>query len=145
MIRFKLIAGLYDSEIKEDILSADDRSLEDTIKLVEAKESGKIARKTVGASNTPHVPSVKPVLQQVVRCGHCNRTGHSSSPQEREKKCSAFNKTCGNCDRKGHFQVVCKSRSKSSSKSNDVLPVEDATTAEGVSPTTSVYQVRVEQ
>ena len=98
MIRFKLIAGLYDSEIKEDILSSEDKTLDETIKIIEAKESGKVARKTVDATTTPHVTSVKPVLQQVVRCGHCNRTGHSSAPQEREKKCPAFNKFCGQCE-----------------------------------------------
>ena len=98
MIQFKLIQGLYNSEIKEDILSSEDRTLDETVKIIEAKESGKIARKTVGASYVPNVPSVKPVLSQTVRCGHCNRTGHSSSPQDREKKCPAFNKLCGNCD-----------------------------------------------
>ena len=43
MIRFKLIQGLYDSEIKEDILSSEDRTLDETVKIIEAKESGKIA------------------------------------------------------------------------------------------------------
>ena len=133
MIRFKLIAGLYDTEIKEDILSVEDKTLEETIKAVKAKESGKIAKKTVGATSVPNVPSVKPVLsQQVVRCGHCNRTGHGSSLQEREKKCPAFSKDCGNCGRKGHYRVVCKSRSKSTNKSNEANPVEEATTAGGV-------------
>ena len=127
MIRFKLIAGLYDSEIKEDILSAKDKTLEETVKQIEAKESGKVARKTVGASSVPNVPSVKPVLsQQVVRCSHCNRTGHGSSPQEREKKCPALNKSCGNCDRKGHFRAVCRSKPKQQGKSNEVQLEEEA-------------------
>ena len=47
MIRFKMIVKLYDSEIKEDILSSEDRTLDETVNQVEAKESGKIARKTV--------------------------------------------------------------------------------------------------
>ena len=50
IIRFKLIAGLCDSEIKEDILSSEDKSLDDTVKAIEAKESGKLARKTVGVT-----------------------------------------------------------------------------------------------
>ena len=58
MIRFKLIAGLYDSEIKEDILSSEDKTLDKTVRLIGAKESGKIAkRKTVGATAAPHVTS----------------------------------------------------------------------------------------
>ena len=40
----KLIAGLYDTEVKEDILSAEDKPLDETVKAIEAKESGKLAR-----------------------------------------------------------------------------------------------------
>ena len=54
-----MIIGLYDSEIKEDILSSEDRTLDETVKQVKAKESMKFARKTVGASNP--VASVKPL------------------------------------------------------------------------------------
>ena len=44
IICFKLIAGLYDPEIKEDILSLEERTLDETVKTIEAKESGKLAR-----------------------------------------------------------------------------------------------------
>ena len=46
--RFKLIAGLDDKDIKEDILSMKDQDLEETVKCVENKESGKVARRKVG-------------------------------------------------------------------------------------------------
>ena len=49
--RFKLIAGLDDKDIKEDILSMPDKSLEETVKCVESKESGKVARLKVGVSD----------------------------------------------------------------------------------------------
>ena len=62
MIRFKMIAGLYDSEIKEDVLSSEDKTLDETVKAIEAKESWKIARKTVGVNKVPNVPSIKPVV-----------------------------------------------------------------------------------
>ena len=96
MIRFKMIAGLYDSEIKEDILSSEDKTLDETVKTIEAKESGKIARRTVGASNANPVASVKPVVKTPVRCGHCNRTGHSSKDRTWQN-CPAFEKDCSNC------------------------------------------------
>ena len=38
LIKFKLESGLVDSKIKEDILGAGDKSLEDTVKAIEAKE-----------------------------------------------------------------------------------------------------------
>ena len=123
MIRFKLIAGLYDSEIKEDILSSEDKTLDDTVKAIEAKESGKIARNTVGASNNHPVATVKPVVHPVKRCGHCNRTGHTS--QERTwQNCPAFEKECSNCQKKGHFKVVCKAKNRSRSKSTSEIQVE---------------------
>ena len=111
VIRFKLIAGLYDTEIKEDILSAEDKSLDETVKAIEAKESGKLARKTVGVVHDS-APRVRIIEQGQQTCGHCNRTGHSSSQADREKFCPAYNKNCGNCDKKGHFRVVCKSKSR---------------------------------
>ena len=58
IIRFKLIAGLHDPEIKEDILSENDKTLEETVKAIEAKESGKLARRTVG------VPASSKVSEQ---------------------------------------------------------------------------------
>ena len=39
IIRFKLIASLSDTEIKEDVLSAEDKTFEETVKAIEAKES----------------------------------------------------------------------------------------------------------
>ena len=53
VVRFKLIQGLTDPEIKEHILSEADKSLDDTVKAIEAKESGKIARKAIGVSTSP--------------------------------------------------------------------------------------------
>ena len=53
MVRFKLIQGLTDPEIKEHILSEEDKSLDETVKAIEAKESGKIARKTIGVPTSP--------------------------------------------------------------------------------------------
>ena len=44
IICFKLIAGLYDPEIKEDILSLGERSLDEFVKYIEAKENEQQAR-----------------------------------------------------------------------------------------------------
>ena len=38
----KLITGFGDPEIKEDILRAEDKTLGETVKVIEAKESGEI-------------------------------------------------------------------------------------------------------
>ena len=93
VIRFKLIAGLCDEEIKEDVLSSqEDKSLEDTVKEIEAKESGKLARKTVGASTTAKVQVAGEINETKVAtgsstraCGHCGRYGHSSEQSEERR------------------------------------------------------------
>ena len=56
IIRFKLIAGLNDAEIKEDILSLEEKTLDETVKAIEAKEGGKIARQTLGAPSASKLP-----------------------------------------------------------------------------------------
>ena len=50
LIKFKLVSGLLDSEIKEDILGGDDKSLEETVKAIEAKESAKQAKVKLGGA-----------------------------------------------------------------------------------------------
>ena len=129
IIRFKLIAGLYDSEIKEDILSLEEKSLDETVKTIEAKESGKLARLTIGAPSAPAKVSsmsssasrmtsfgvMNPTVASYnisVKCTNCGRFGHSSQREEREKHCPAWDKVCQSCDRKGHFKSVCRMKKK---------------------------------
>ena len=122
VIRFKLIAGLVDLEIKEDILSMKDETLEETVKTIENKESGKMAKKTVGAV-APHgqVNVVKDDAGggEHGRCSYCGRRGHGSGRQERENKCPAYNQTCNKCGRKGHFRAVCRNK-KQQGSANEV-------------------------
>ena len=131
IIRFKLIAGLHDPEIKEDILSEDDKTLEETVKAIEAKESGKLARRTVGVSASSKVSEqstgTKPRIVQLPdpmlgiynnpivfssKCKYCGLKGHMQSRESREKYCPAWDKTCLACDKKGHFRAVCKMKKK---------------------------------
>ena len=114
VIRFKLISGLSDQEIKEDILSVEDKTLDETVKAVEAKESGKVARRAVGNSTAPSkVAGVADATsKQTPKCGYCGRSGHTSDISDREKNCPAWNKTCSRCDKKSHFAVVCRFKKK---------------------------------
>ena len=127
--RFKLIAGLADTDIKQDILSKSDMSLEETVKAVEGKESGKVAKMKVGTqdakvsavkSDSPETPN-KPK-----RCRNCNRTGHSSGQAEREKSCPAWGKKCDSCGKEGHYKACCKSGKKqpTTSTNNEVAEGE---------------------
>jgi hypothetical protein len=95
--RFKLVAGLVAEEIKEDIIGTDEKTLEETVKAVEAKESAKRAKVSLGGGNSGQVSKVNPVR-------------HGSGQKEREKSCPAFSKKCENCDRVGHFKRHCLSK-----------------------------------
>ena len=118
IIRFKLIAGLCDSEIKEDILSSEDKSLDDTVKAIEAKESGKLAKKTVGVTATgtskaAAVTSGAPPTSSARACDYCGRSCGSSasaSRSSREKHCPAWGKACSKCKQKNHFAAVCRNQ-----------------------------------
>ena len=92
VVRFKLIQGLTDPEIKEHILSEEDKSLDDTVKAIEAKESGKIARKAIGVSTSPAKVNLMVLRDGSAnrRCNCCGRQGHSSDRTSREKDCPAF-------------------------------------------------------
>ena len=122
VIRFKLIAGLVDLEIKEDILSMNDETLEETVKTIENKESGKMAKKTVGVL-TPHgqVSVVKEdnEVGENSKCSYCGRRGHGSGRQERENKCPAYNQSCNKCGRRGHFRSVCRSKKQNQQGSSN--------------------------
>ena len=51
LIKFKLMSYLLDSEIKKDILGDDDKSLEHTVRAIEAKDSAKRAKGNLGGRN----------------------------------------------------------------------------------------------
>ena len=100
--RFKLIAGLDDKDIKEDILSMQTKDLEETVKCIENKESGKVARKKVGVEAKVSVVRTEedtntPSPKGGRRCKNCNRSGHGSHPKDREKFCQAWGKQCDGC------------------------------------------------
>ena len=131
VIRFKLISGLSDQEIKEDILSVEDKTLDETVKAIEAKESGKVARKAVGISVGPSKAATvaEATHRQTLRCGYCGRSGHTSDISDRERSCPAWSKTCSKCSKRGHFAAVCKFRKK---KAKEAEMVEGDADEQGV-------------
>ena len=133
VVRFKLIQGLNDPEIKEHILSEEDKSLDETVKAIEAKESGKIARKAIGVSTSPAKVNFTGDGSANRRCICCGGQGHSSDRTSREKECPAFGKKCLKCGKQDHFRSVCKSRTPP--KKTDLVEVtrDEATDTETIS------------
>ena len=117
MIRHKVVAGLADMDILQDVLSADLKDLEKTVVFVEGKESGKKSQQSLSSTVAISKITSTPVGTTQERCRYCNRPGHGSSPGEaaRKQSCPAWNATCHKCEKKGHFKAACKGKSKPTS------------------------------
>ena len=117
MLRHKVVAGLADMDILQDVLSADLKDLEKTVVFVEGKESGKKSQQSLSGTVGINKITSTPEVTSQEKCRYCNRPGHGSSPGEaaRKQSCPAWNATCHKCERKGHFRVSCKSKPKSTS------------------------------
>ena len=84
------------------MLGLENKSLDDTVKAVEAKEGAKRARTRLGAKVTGEINKITPENQK--QCGYCGKYGQShDNNEERRTKCPAYNATCYRCQRKGHF------------------------------------------
>ena len=82
LTRFKLVAGLVDEEIKEDVLGGEEKTLEETVKTVEAKESAKRAKVTLGGGSSGQVSKVDQVRHKP--CTHCGRSNRLRAGGEKE-------------------------------------------------------------
>ena len=127
MVRDALIRGLEDEEIRLDILgeSKQDMSLEDALRYVDAKESGKrSASRLVNNPSTMTAATSSYKRQEKGRqlkpadtspCGYCGKLGHGQSKQDRERKCPAYNHKCTKCGIPHHFANVCRRSSQARS------------------------------
>ncbi|GFR97848.1 enzymatic polyprotein [Elysia marginata] len=144
MIRDTLITGLADDDIRLKVLgpSNQEMSLDETIRFIEAKDSGKRSASrikppssaSVDASSTyrqaekrrlqPHQSDSK---DKVTLCGHCGKAGHGRRRQDRMNHCPTFNHTCSKCNLPHQFESVCRksrpARNQTTTKQDD-----DATT-----------------
>ena len=87
IVRFKLIQGLSDHEIKDSVLSGKDKTLDETVSMIEAKESGKTATKTVLALT--NIAKVQAIGNRPIKrlCWFSDRRHH------KPRQCSAYRQT----------------------------------------------------
>ena len=124
MVRDALVHGLGDAEIRLDIMGEpkQDMSLEDVLKYIEAKESGKRsaarlldhhhtgnpAAATVTTSSYKRQERGRPQIPaKTASCGHCGKIGHGGSRKEHLKVCPAYGHTCKKCGILHHNETVC--------------------------------------
>ena len=121
-----MIRGLCDEEIREEVLAmGETKSLDETVKLIEAKEAGRRSAKHLGSSElassglnklsafkSRKKVDFKKDENSQRKCEYCNKKGHGAKPSESERKnvCSAWDQKCFQCDGKGHFKgaLACK-------------------------------------
>ena len=129
-----IVKGLADEDIRRQVLGVvEEMNLDDTVKFIEAKESGKKAgvyldsdeaslHKMTGYRQAQRENLTELSTQQEVpgdsnlRCKYCGRKGHGASPgfNKKRESCPAFDKTCHKCGGLGHFSgtLACKKAAK---------------------------------
>ena len=146
MVRDSLVRGLEDEDIRVEILGScvQNMSLEETLTLIEAKESGKRSASrlhtnsptvTTNAtssykqrppnyqSNQKNKPPQNPATNSTQpHCFHCGQVGHGDgrNRRERRKHCPAYNHICTKCNIRHHHENVCRnSQRKPQSNPNE--------------------------
>ena len=127
-----LARGIADNEIQLDLLgdAKQDMTLEEMLKFVESKESGKRSAsclhdyskgpQTAAASSynwlrrQAHKDRPAPPNGEHILCSYCGKKGHGlKSPTSiRTSECPAFNHTCKHCNHLHHFETICRSKNK---------------------------------
>ena len=136
MVRDALIRGLEDEDIRLEVLGQckQDMSLDETLALIEAKESGKrSAGRLLHNSNPPVTTNAtssyrrrnnmqvnqrnKPSATSnhsssnfsSQRCSHCGKVGHGNGRNRsvRRNQCPAFNHQCSKCSVMHHYESLC--------------------------------------
>ena len=118
-----LCIGLADAEIQRDLLSDpnQERAVEQTLRLVEAKEAGRRFASQLSVPQTVEAvgssykrlkrPTQKDRAPRDDTCSYCRGAGHGrNAPTKiRRAKCPAFGKARKNCGKDNNLEKVCHS------------------------------------
>ena len=115
LLRDRIICGIQNSKLREDLLKVPELDLEKCLQMCRAAELSKVQTKTLEASDTLHAVakgrvgnSKQNTVSQTIRCKSCGLS------HERDKqKCPALGKQCVSCHKFNHFASQCKTAKKS--------------------------------
>ena len=137
-----LIKGIADQEIQQNILSDpnQDRSYEDILALVEAKESARNYIAAMHSNNSESMNAVSKTNKRTKRqnaqtrpatCSYCGRKGHgkASSHHIRRTECPAYNQRCKFCLKNHHLESVCRKKQKVESNPDKNTSISEDTGA----------------
>ena len=120
-----LCRGIADAEIQRDLLGDTNQAmtLEQAIKFVEAKESGKRSVNRLSTTQSaeaagssyrrqkkPQTPTSAQANPEV--CSYCGMKGHGRNSPTRIRRvdCPAYGSACDSCGREHHFSKMCRSK-----------------------------------
>ena len=135
VVRDVLIKGIADNDIQLDLLSEKNQemTLDEALKFIEAKETGKRSAVTLHQSQTAGARSTykkshgrgaeedknsfRKLNDQNI-CTYCGTKGHGArSPQHvRRTTCPAYGTTCGHCTKLHHSEAMCRKRDSTQDK-----------------------------
>jgi len=127
ILRDIVTRNIADNDIQLELLGSENQnmSLEEVIRFIEAKESGKrsathllttqtanAARSSLYKRGKNATTSAPPHNNDL--CTYCGRQGHGKQapPNIRKKSCTAFGHTCGHCGKNNHLETVCRSKDR---------------------------------
>ena len=133
ILRDSVMRGLSDDETRLELLgdSGKEKSLEEVIRFVELRESGKRSvsnlSQTLGAeaARSSYRKATKDIQfkqkDQGQICTYCGKKGHGSraSFDTRKKQCEAFGHTCIHCGISHHYDNLCKNKNRKPSNNAD--------------------------
>ena len=117
MIAYQLIRGLADTSIQEEIMSKEatnpNMSLDEIVKLIEAKEQGKRSQTLLGGGNISGLRYDSRGKRDnrdrsFKKCFNCGLHEHGFSRAEKQRSCKAFKHKCSVCSKMGHFESLCR-------------------------------------
>ena len=122
VVKDRIVAGLANMSIKEDVLAHDslkEWTVNDLVTYVEGKESSKTSTGLMNTKNNAHAASAGAV-GTTKKCDKCS-CHHDSA------RCGAEGQTCYNCNSKGHLSRYCHKPKK---KKQEKVKKAAAVTAE---------------
>ena len=126
ILRDIITRNIADSDIQLELLGSENQnmSLEEVIRFIEAKESGKRSAThllTTQAANAARSSSYRKEKKAANSASYnndpriyCGRQGHGKQAPTniRKKSCTAFGHTCGHCGKNNHLEAVCRSKDR---------------------------------
>ena len=143
MVLCRLVSGVYDHELQEELLKKEKLTLKQAEELGVAKESAKSSQSEISTENNSKLSSQyqRNKFQQDPKSEKCKWCG-GDSHTDREKECKAFSQDCRRCGKTGHFKKVCRSKVK---RDKDLGDKNEAATADDEEGSHMLFTVKSEE